>query len=598
MRGISLRSLHGVVSGMTKTAVRFPLPLVCAVLFAAITVARTHRLDLFDTQDMRHRLLLLLGLGFFLFLSIKLFAERRSLGTAPHLTLTAIGIVLISLQVFWIEPIFYWTSPALLFVGPALVLSVMIAPFGLGKGEQAAFWNFNRSAWQSAAFAFLAATVLALGLMAVLAALERLFGIDVASELYGDTWALSWSVFWPWLALAGVTDEFPVPEDADCPKPIVFLITYVTVPLATAYLALLYAYIAKSVVQGSLPDGEIGYLVSGFAIFGVATHLLAYPLRESGLGLVRLFHRHFYHALFAPACLLAVAIGVRVSQYGVSEARFAVMVFAAWMFAMVAVFTFWRRRTIVIVPMSLAVVFVLSSFGPWGASAVATYSQVGRLERLLTESGLLAEGRIAPVQGSILWEERKKISAIVHYLHKSGKLDALRPWFPDDGSKLASATSARAVVTDLLGFDYVNYWDARPRVQFTAFAPENFLEVGGYPLLGKIRIGRGGWVRPDILGDPATGAKYHFYYDKDAAVLRIAGPSDDEVRFDFGAIVKQLLERTSRDDPDRNLSFDRAEGALRVRLRIENLNAELDGERARISSATFLILVDRPDAAR
>ncbi len=424
MRCISLRSLHGVVSGMTKTAARFPLPLTCAVLFGALTVSTAHGLDLFESEDIRDRLLVLFGLGFFLFLSVKLFAERRSLGLGPHLGLAVAGISLIALQVFWVEPKFYWSSPAILFLGPALVLSVTVAPFRLGTNEQPIFWNFNRSAWLGAGFAFLAATALALGITVVLAALDRLFGVDVQSKIYFDTWTLSWSVFWPWLALAGVTDEFPVPEDAHCPRPLAFLTTYVLVPLAIAYLALLYAYIVKIVVQWSLPPGEIGYLVNGFAVFGVAAHLLAYPLRDTGLPWVRLFHRHFYHTLFAPTFLLAVAIGIRVSQYGVSEARFAVMVFAAWMLVMAAAFTFWSRRTIAIVPLSLAVLFCLSSFGPWGASAVSAKSQIGRLERLLTENGLLTDGRIAPARAPVTWEEhcpRTRVATRPAYLCRTGK---------------------------------------------------------------------------------------------------------------------------------------------------------------------------------
>ncbi len=65
MRGIFLRSLHDVVSGMTKTAARFPLPLACAVVFGAVIVSGTHDLDLFESEDSRDRLLVLVGLGFF-----------------------------------------------------------------------------------------------------------------------------------------------------------------------------------------------------------------------------------------------------------------------------------------------------------------------------------------------------------------------------------------------------------------------------------------------------------------------------------------------------------------------------------------------------
>ena len=65
MRGLSLPFLHGVVSGTTKTAARFPLPLACAALFGAVIVSRTHDLDLFESEDIRDRLLVFVGLGLF-----------------------------------------------------------------------------------------------------------------------------------------------------------------------------------------------------------------------------------------------------------------------------------------------------------------------------------------------------------------------------------------------------------------------------------------------------------------------------------------------------------------------------------------------------
>lgn len=596
MRGIFLRSLHDVVSGMTKTAARFPLPLACALVFGAVIVSRTHDLDLFESEDSRDRLLVLVGLGFFLFLSVKLFVERRNLSLGSQLALAVIGISLIALQVFWVEPKFYWSSPAILFLAPALVLSVTVAPFRLGTNEQAAFWNFNRSAWLSAAFAFLAATALALGLMAVGAALERLFGVDVPSEIYSDIWALSWSVFWPWLALAGVTDEFPVPEDAYCPRPLAFLMTYVLVPLAIAYLALLCAYIVKIAVQWSLPQGEIGYLVNGFAVFGVAAHLLAFPLRDTGVRWVRLFHRHFYHALFAPACLLAVAIGIRVSQYGVSEARFAVMVFAAWMFVMAAAFTFWSRKAITIVPLSLAVLLALSSFGPWGASAVATKSQVAHLERLLTESGLLIKGRIAPARAPVSWEEQKRISSVILYLYDTGKLAALRPWFADSGLDPASVARAQNILS-ALGIKFVRKWETGPRVDFSVRRDEQILDVRGFDLLTRLHV-KGDSISRKVLTDPATGAGYRFSYDRDAAALRITGPDDDQVQIDLGALVFRLRQGAPPDDSHEGPSVEGADGDLRIRLYIESVNAELDGESARLEQAFFLILVGRPDTAQ
>ena len=94
----------------------------------------------------------------------------------------------------------HWAS----FLGPALVLAVMVAPALGGGWDNDRFWDFNRAAWLSVAFAWLAAMILAVGLQATAYALEALLEIDLGYRFLEDIWTLSFGLLWPWLALAGL----------------------------------------------------------------------------------------------------------------------------------------------------------------------------------------------------------------------------------------------------------------------------------------------------------------------------------------------------------------------------------------------------------
>lgn len=369
----------------------------------------------------------MLVLGFFLSISIKLFAESRGLGVGAGLGLTVIGYGLLAVQVFWVAPEFHMSDPTILFLGPAVVLSIMFAPFRFRIDDRVAFWDFNRAAWLGAIFAFFATATLVLGLFAAFYALDNLLGIELPRTIYADVANLSLGLFAPWLWLASIPENFRAPPGEYCPKPIKILAGYVMAPLTIAYLAILYAYTAKIVWDWNLPNGEIGYLVSSYAIFGVITHVLVFPIRETASRPVRLFHRHFYHALFVPTGLLIATISTRIAHYGITESRFAIMVFALWLILIALAFSLRPRWSIALVPMSLAVLFCLASFGPWGATAVSTASQIWHLERALTRNGLLKDNRIKPVESFVPWADQKRISSIARYMRDTGKLDALKP---------------------------------------------------------------------------------------------------------------------------------------------------------------------------
>ena len=478
------------LAALTAAPLRFPVPLACAVLWTGITVAQEHDLSFTDKLPFEHTQVFLI-LGLFLSLSAKLFAESRNWTIMRWLPLTAGTLGLLALILFLgPQAGSVYASPAFLFMGPGLILLMIVAPFLRRGAENHLIWNFNFKSWTSAAFGLLVALVLALGMMAVLGSLKALFGLNVPGRIYQDVWIVCLSVIWPWQTLAGVPGGFGEAREEYCPRWITYLISWLLAPLALIYLALLYAFAAKIAIQWTLPEGQIGWLVGGFAGFGLAVWHAAHPLRETGYRLVRLYVRFFHAALFVPIALLAVGIGTRVAEYGVTENRYGLIVLTLWLAGIAVHGVIMRAPRLNVGPVSFAVLLILASFGPWGAAAVSLHSQLARLDALLVEAGVLRDGKLSKPADSVGSELAKRISNVVDYLNRPGKQQALSERLGKGGITLA-ADSRPADIVAALGMEYVNRWGTANYQSWSRPYPD-VMAVRGFDAALRISLGSGG----------------------------------------------------------------------------------------------------------
>ena len=85
-------------------------------------------------------------------------------------------------------------------------------------------------------------------------------------------------------------------------------------------------------------------MVSIFAIGGTAAWLVAWPWREQGTRLLRLFMRGWFFLLIVPAILLGLAIWQRLTDYGVTPDRYGIALVAVWVAALVVYLAIRRNR--------------------------------------------------------------------------------------------------------------------------------------------------------------------------------------------------------------------------------------------------------------
>ena len=251
-----------------------------------------------------------------------------------------------------------------------------------GRGERnAAFWLFNHRLWLAAGLGLIGAVMFGGGLSIILETLNFLFGLELPEKWHERIWTVALGFLAPvsWLALApqNFTDRISGEETEFTTRAVATIVKFVLVPLLLVYTAILYAYAIKIELAGTLPKGTLGSLVVGYLLTGAATLLLAYPIRDSGGVLVRMFWRSWVWLTVLPVLLLFLAVYTRIAAYGFTEPRYAVVLIGVWALIL-AVWRMVRRGEnfdLRVVPGLLAILLLAASFGPWGIVGASVRSQ-------------------------------------------------------------------------------------------------------------------------------------------------------------------------------------------------------------------------------
>lgn len=458
---------------------RFPL----AVILAAVLTL--FKLSAADPSEAALKLMGTLAASLLWVVAVDLFAESHDSARPKRLLAWLAGIAGIALLFrFQWET---WFEPQLLFA--ALVLAIGLSG-QLGKTERnAAFWLFNHRLWLAAALALLGAGLFGAGLSIILETLNFLFNLGLPSKWHEHIWTIALGFMAPvsWLALAprNFTEGVGVKEATEFTfRAVAGLVKFVLVPLLLVYTAILYAYAVKISLAGTLPRGTLGSMVVGYLLTGAATLLLAYPSRESGGLLVRLFWRYWVWLAAMPVLLLFLAVFTRIRAYGLTEQRYLIVLIGLWALILAGL-RIWRVGSLDLrlVPGLLAILLFAACFGPWGTIGLSVFSQKAELAHILSAKGLLADGKIVmrPASGegdNPLSSDAARARGIEWYLNTHHALDQLAPWFeghdpdpfapgktPEETSReVLAGLFLRADIPNSAGAVYFTHYSDRPAV--------------------------------------------------------------------------------------------------------------------------------------
>ncbi len=385
-----LPSLQQLQEGFSKTLKRFPLEILVSLIGSGSFIYLIYnRFEERNLSDLLIRLMLVSILALTLFLSASVFIERKNVSRTNGIILRIVAVALTIGLFFFLDPMRSIVNVfryGFLVVGFHLLVS--FAPFH-GDRSTRAFWEYNKRLFLRILLSALYSTVLFGGLCIALVCIDQLFDASINERTYGYLAAIVYGMFNTIFFLAGIPADWSELEgNQEYPRGLKIFTQFVLIPLATVYFAILLSYEGKLIVSWSLPKGFVSSLVIGYAVYGILSILLIYPIRkEADNRWIETFSKLFYTLLIPLVALLGVAIFTRVLEYGITEPRYILLVLSFWLAAITLYFLISRSENIKVIPISLCVVALLSVWGPQSATAVSIRSQMNELTNLFDRNG-------------------------------------------------------------------------------------------------------------------------------------------------------------------------------------------------------------------
>lgn len=561
-----------VGAGLWSALGRFPVPVFCALCFCIISIGVSAE-TLRDFGAPKGTLLAALFCAAFWFISATLLAESKGWNALRLYALGFAGAAAMG--------VYLWSLPRIDvpfgLLGAGCFLSMFIAPFLHRDASADAIWTFNYRLWVRIAVAVLAGFVLFLGLLAISQSFKFLFGVEQPSRIAEDIWLFVATLVSPVFAMAGIPRDFAA-EEVDYPKPIRLIVSFILLPLLLVYAVILYLYAGKIAVTWTLPEGGVVYLVSGFGVVGTIAWLASVPLHAQS-GFVATFARNFYRVLLLPLILLAVGIGFRIGEYGVTEERYVVVLCLLWLvFSSVFALLATSRHAPRFIYLSLISLLFLAAAGPWGAVSLSMSSQLHRLEAAMTRAGMLVNGQAVKPETPPAHRDVVEISALMDYFVSVKRFDdalALLGQPPDTLSPPDSDYYRRAqLALEKAGITYVDPWN-RDRVQegfrtvfYRKDNNDQVYDVRGFDYLFTSRYTYPGNSDQSlrVLGDLGLEADM----DWAGSVLTVSDKARGRtIGFELAPLIRAYIDNGQDLDP-----LTRTADGLTVRVVVRDFNAE------------------------
>ncbi|MBT0548840.1 DUF4153 domain-containing protein [Riemerella anatipestifer] len=278
-------------------------------------------------------------------------------------------------------------------------LFISVAPFLPKVKNEYSFWNYNKNLFVNFVLSSIFSGVLTAGILSAINIFNSLFGINGNYKIY--------PILFSGISILGNTIIFLLFEErrreeertntvTEFPIALKFFTQYILIPLLFIYLVMMYLYAAKIIFLWELPKGLVSITVISYSLVGIFALLLVHPLKnENSKSWVKWFSKIFYFSLVPMLVLLFVAIFTRLFDYGVTESRYFVLLTAIWITLCTFYFIFRKKTSISFIPKSLIAFLIFALIFPYfNVFSVSKRSQLNRLHQVLSENGLLVDGKI------------------------------------------------------------------------------------------------------------------------------------------------------------------------------------------------------------
>ena len=422
--------IKNILPDMKKGVERFPLTILCGIIVFLLSVYVIENSDMKNHNLLNelYKMIILTGLSIPLTAALELIREKY-LSDKNKWIIRALNTVITSAFVisYLYETggeTFFNNGEKLLATGIIFFLLFLLVPL-IGKKDEEE--KYFQSVVVDKIVTILYSMVLFLGLTAVFLTVDGLSLIKLKEEIYIEIWLFVVFVFAMIFFASKLKKVNESLEEYEIHKIFRLLIYFIVIPLITMYTGILYIYFGKMLITRSWPQGLVSHLILWYTIFSLFIMIMVTPMREKDLA-AKTFKNYFPFVSVPLLILSIVSISKRISQYGVTELRYFIVLLGIWLIFCMVSSIFKARLSVILI--SLIVVVYISVFSPINNRRITIMSQNKRLERILIKHGLLKDGKL--VKNSGLNENQKyEVTDVLNYiLGIRDKKDGVRNLYP------------------------------------------------------------------------------------------------------------------------------------------------------------------------
>lgn len=438
-----LFSLRRITAGIVSAIANYPLVIIMAVALGAESIWLIHHeeTDLFDEAL---PWMLAQGMGISLFFALHTVSRYRKLSRAVTGGILALGIgvlYLIGYHFDYMMSMVFEETMVLEVFGYALASHLLVAflPF-FRKNTLNGFWQYNKSLFLRAFTTILYTGVLFAGLSGAIAAIQELFDVEFTGKIFAYLWfvmafPVSALIFCAGVPLADDIDALE--SSSDLPSGLRLFVQFVLLPLVVVYLCILYAYMGKIMLSWTLPQGWVTILIMAFSVIGMLAMLLVHPFQQlTEHAWIKVITKNYYRSLLPLLVLQYVAIFTRISDYGFTSARWAVVAITAWLTFITVYKVFFKGKNIILIPYTLCAVAILFLIGPLSHKSISVWSQTAKINRLVKTLNLIdAKGKLKVYKANATTDSLMgEIYSATRYLNRNHQCTGLEPYinFPTE----------------------------------------------------------------------------------------------------------------------------------------------------------------------
>lgn len=443
------------------------------------------------------------------------------------------------------------------------------------------FGNVALAHFKAAFTSLLYGIVLYIGIAAIIGAIDILL-YDIDYKSYAHAANIIFIFFTPLYYLSLLPKFNSTDENDDAKKEISFiypkfldiLVSYITIPLITAFTAVLIIYFIKILATGVWPVGQVGPMVLGYSAAGYFIYILSSNLNNK----FSVLYRRLFPLILIPLVVMQmVSSYIRIDAYGITESRYYVVLFGIFSIVCAFVLIFTKKKNPNTIVLLSAIFALMSIIPPVDAFTVSKNSQERRLTEILVRNNMIVDGEIDK-KSDISNEDKFEITNISNYMQGMGYLDDM-DWFPDK-----YADNYWGNFRNIYGFE--QYYDTgypgrEETLYLNAMLNENEkINIEDYDMFFKIYIHNK--REPDAeLGEFTLKGKNYaikqIFDEKGYITITVSDDSNTLIEIPMKEFIDGLFEKANEPKglmDQETLTIETQNDELKVKLLINDINVD------------------------